>query len=76
MNMTRFIEFYKAHIYEMNGVVIGLVTSVSILLIGLFRFLFIALCVAIGYYIGKKLAEDKEYLKNILDRILPPGSYF
>lgn len=76
MSMEKFIEFYKAHIYEMNGVAIGLLASVMVLVIGFFRFLFIAICVVIGYYIGRKLSEDKDYLKNILDRILPPGTYF
>ncbi len=76
MSMEKFIEFYKAHIYEMNGVTIGLLASILVLAIGFFRFLFIAICVVIGYYIGRKLSEDKDYLKNILDKILPPGTYF
>jgi uncharacterized membrane protein len=74
--MEKFIAFYKAHIYEMNGIAVGLLASVTVLVIGFFRFLFIAICVVIGYYIGRKLSEDKDYLKNILDRILPPGTYF
>jgi len=37
--------------------------------------LFIAIFVIIGYYIGKQISNDKDYIKNLLDRILPPGTY-
>jgi uncharacterized membrane protein len=75
MNMDNIIEFYNSHKGGINGAAIGLLIAVTIMLFGLFRMLFIAICVGIGYYIGKKLHEDKEYLKNWLDRVLPPGTY-
>jgi uncharacterized membrane protein len=75
MNMDNIIEFYNSHKGGINGAAIGLLIAVTIMLFGLFRMLFIAICVGIGYYIGKKLHEDKENLKNWLDRVLPPGTY-
>ena len=75
MNKEKILEFYNSHPGEVNGALIGLVLSSAILIIGFFRTLFIAISVVIGYYIGKRLSRDKEYLKNLLDRILPPGTY-
>ena len=40
-----------------------------------FETLFIAVCVVVGYIIGKQIQKDKTFIKNILDKILPPGSY-
>jgi len=75
MNLESLTQFYKSHRGGINGALAGLVIGVSILLFGFFRILFIAICVGIGYYVGKKLSEDKDYIKNLLDRILPPGTY-
>ncbi|MFZ5985788.1 MAG: DUF2273 domain-containing protein [Bacillota bacterium] len=75
MNKDKIIEFYRLHYGEINGALIGFIIAVSMLIIGFFQTIFIAICVLIGYYIGKKISEDKDYLKNLLDRILPPGTY-
>jgi len=75
-NITQSLaQFYKSHRGGINGAIAGLIIAVSILLFGFFRILFVAICVGTGYYIGKKLSEDKDYIKNLLDRILPPGTY-
>lgn len=75
MNMGSLMEFYNSHKGGINGAAIGLLIAVAILAFGFFRTLFIAICIGIGYYIGKKLHNDKDYFKNMLDRILPPGTY-
>lgn len=75
MNKENFFQFYQSHRGAVNGGLIGLAVAILILLINPFRTLFIALCVGIGYYIGKRLSEDKDFVKNLLDRILPPGTY-
>ncbi|HHW48577.1 MAG TPA: DUF2273 domain-containing protein [Clostridiaceae bacterium] len=75
MNLESITQFYKSHRGGINGALTGLVIAVAILLFGFFRILFVAICVGIGYYVGKKLSEDKDYIKNLLDRILPPGTY-
>ena len=46
-----------------------------ILVIGLLKVIFIALFTGVGYYIGKRIHDDKNYIKNLLDRVLPPGTY-
>ncbi len=75
MKFEDLANFYNDHKGGINGALIGFVISVSILVFGFFRILFISLFVAAGYYIGKKVHQDKDYIKNLLDRILPPGTY-
>jgi uncharacterized membrane protein len=71
----KIFEFYRTHITEINGAFIGLLFSILVLAIGVFRTVFVVAFVISGYYLGKRLSRDKEYLKNLLDRILPPGTY-
>jgi len=73
--LENFTEFYLAHRGGINGAVIGFIIGLAILIFGFFTILFLSLCAGIGYYIGKRLHEDKDYIKNLLDRILPPGTY-
>ena len=75
MDKERLLDFYHAHHGGINGALTGLVLAVFILVLGFLKTIFIALCVGIGYYIGKKVTEDKDYIRNLLDRILPPGTY-
>lgn len=67
--------FYNSHRGGVNGAAIGLLVAVLILILGLIKMLFIAICIGVGYYIGKRLYEDENYIKNLLDRVLPPGTY-
>lgn len=69
------IQFYNSHKGGVNGAAAGLIVAVLILILGLIKMLFIAICIGVGYYIGKRLYEDENYIKNLLDRILPPGTY-
>lgn len=73
--MDSITDFYNSHRGGINGALVGLVIAVAILLLGFFRMLFISVCVGAGYYIGKRLYEDRDYIKNLLDRVLPPGTY-
>lgn len=75
MNKETILDFYNSHRGEINGAVIGVLFGIIVLLIGIFRTLFIAICGGVGYYVGKRLSQDKDYVKNLLDRILPPGTY-
>jgi uncharacterized membrane protein len=55
------------------GGIIGFLLAVAIMVFGFFRILFIAFCVIIGYYLGKLIGSEKDYIRQLLDRILPPG---
>jgi uncharacterized membrane protein len=73
MDKERIVSFYNSHRWGINGAGIGFVIAAAIIIVGFFKILFIAICSALGYYIGKRLSDDKEYIKNLLDRVLPPG---
>lgn len=75
MLLEDFAEFYNSHRGGINGALIGVVIAISILIFGFFKMLFIGVFAGTGYYIGKKIYEDKDYIKNLLDRVLPPGTY-
>lgn len=69
------INFYRKNMGAVIGAIIGLAMSVLILTIGLGNTLFIAVFVCVGCYFGSKISNDKDYIKRLLDRILPPGKY-
>ena len=73
--LRRIYKFYRQHFYAINGAAIGLIVGLSFVYFGILETLFLALCVVAGYLIGKQLKKDKTFLKKILDKILPPGSY-
>ncbi|MDI3508629.1 MAG: hypothetical protein PWP48_567 [Clostridiales bacterium] len=54
------------------GVTIGFIFSLLVLIIGLWRTLFILLCIGAGYYIGNKFDKGESFLE-FLDKILPKG---
>ncbi|HOJ09105.1 MAG TPA: DUF2273 domain-containing protein [Clostridiales bacterium] len=75
MDWRSLIEYYYAHQGAINGAAIGLVAAITILIFGFIKVFFIALCVGIGYYIGKSISDDRHFLKNLKDKIFPPGMY-
>jgi len=75
MDLEKITEVYTAHRGGVIGAVTGLLLAVAILLFGFFKVLFIAILAGVGYYIGKSIHEDRDYIKNLLDRVLPPGTY-
>jgi uncharacterized membrane protein len=68
-------EFYYSHKGAIWGGIIGLVASISFLIFGFFKVLFVALCIVLGYYIGKNYSKDKNFIRSLKDRIFPPGMY-
>jgi uncharacterized membrane protein len=75
MDKEKLLEFYFSHRGGINGSLIGFILAIFILKVGFFNTIFIAIFVGIGYYIGKKLSADKDYIKKLLDKVLPPGTY-
>ncbi|MFA6308503.1 MAG: DUF2273 domain-containing protein [Clostridia bacterium] len=75
MDKDWLLNFYRSNKGGIIGAAVGLVFAFFIMFAGFFWAIFIAICTGIGYYVGKRLSDDKEYVKNLLDRILPPGTY-
>lgn len=64
------INLFNNNRGKCTGVLIGLFIGIFVLTIGFFRTLFLAICILIGYYIGKKI-DNKESIIEIIERILP-----
>lgn len=73
--LRRLYKFYRNYRQCINGAAIGLVLGLLIVWLGVFKTLIIAVFTFLGFFIGKKLRQDKDFLKKLLDRILPPGTY-
>ncbi len=68
-----FKELFENNRGKTVGSLIGLAVGLSIYKLGFLWTIFIAICVFVGYHIGRRMDEDKEGLMDILDRLLPPG---
>ena len=68
-------EFYREKPAPINGALIGLISSITMLAIGFFPTIFIITSVIGGYVLGNLFTKNKEFLTNLLERILPPGRF-
>lgn len=65
-------EIWERHSGKIIGVATGLLIGILVIALGFWRTLFLAICVSVGFYIGKKI-DDREDLSDIWDRFIPPG---
>ncbi|ADL08067.1 DUF2273 domain-containing protein [Thermosediminibacter oceani] len=65
-------DLWQQHRGKILGAILGFLAGVLILVFGFIKAIFLISCVFIGYYIGKHL-DKGESLRDILDKILPPG---
>jgi uncharacterized membrane protein len=61
------------HRGKIIGGILGLIIATIIISLGFLKAVFVILCTVLGYYIGK-LIDNKEDIRDILDKILPPGN--
>lgn len=61
--MTRLIEILDGHWGKAGGVALGLLFGWFAISYGLWRALFVALMVVLGYYIGKQVDERTDWDK-------------
>ena len=61
-------EILNYHQGKALGVLFGLVFGWFAISYGFFKALFVALCIVIGYLLGKR-ADDNADIKNIFDRL-------
>jgi uncharacterized membrane protein len=57
------------------GASIGLSVALLLVIFGFFKTLFILILTFAGYIVGTLYLRDKEKLRELLDRILPPGLF-
>jgi len=57
------------------GAGFGLSLSLSLVIFGFWKTVFILAMTVCGYYLGSRLFSNPEDFRNLLDKILPPGKY-
>lgn len=57
------------------GAALGFALALLWVTFGFFRMLFIVAATVGGYYIGIRWFSNREKIKNLLDRIFPPGLF-
>lgn len=73
--MRNLIEYLMNSRPGLIGAGIGFSLALLLVIFGFFKTLFILLLMAVGYIIGTLYLRDKEKLRELLDRILPPGLF-
>ncbi len=73
--MKRFLDELKKHNSAFIGALAGFLLGLFLILFGFWKTLFVILLSLVGYFIGKKFFSNKEDLKELLDKILPPGRF-
>ena len=63
-----FIDLWKHHRGKTLGIILGLIFGLMVVILGFFEAVFIALCVVIGYFIGRRI-DDNIGFRDLLDRI-------
>lgn len=70
MDKEKLLEYYYSHKGEVIGAGIGLVFALSVLFLGVLKILFVFACVFAGYYVGKRIYKDRNYIKGLIDKAL------
>ncbi len=73
--LRKLYRFYRNNYWGINGALIGLLLGLSLVFLGLIKTIVLAVCIFAGYFAGRMFQKDKNFFKNLLDKILPPGSY-
>ncbi|HAG09917.1 MAG TPA: hypothetical protein DCK76_00595 [Desulfotomaculum sp.] len=58
MNLADIIDFLSRHRGKATGIVIGLIFGWLVIKYGIIKSIFVAICMGIGYYVGKRLDEN------------------
>lgn len=66
-------ELWTLHRGKIIGGILGLIIGIIIIALGFFKAIFVIICAILGYYIGKSI-DNKEDIRALLDKILPPGN--
>ena len=62
--LRKLYRFYRNNYWGINGAVIGLLLGLALVFLGLLKTVIIAICVLAGYFVGRKLQQDKNFLRN------------
>jgi len=57
------------------GALAGFGLALSLILFGLLKTLFLLVLTAVGFYIGRRFFANRKEIRDLLDRLLPPGRF-
>jgi uncharacterized membrane protein len=57
------------------GALAGFGLALSLILFGVLKTLFLLVLSAAGYYIGRRFFSNRKEIRDLLDRLLPPGRF-
>lgn len=58
-----------------KGALIAFVIALLLVIFGLLKTIFVLIITVIGYYIGVRYFSSERSIKELFDRIFPPGRY-
>ena len=58
-----------------KGALVGFVIALLLVIFGLIKTIFVLILTVIGYYIGVRFFSDENSIKELFDRIFPPGRF-
>jgi uncharacterized membrane protein len=72
---NRIIDNLKGKNPGLIGGLTGLTLALSLVIFGFFKTLFIIAMTALGIFLGVRYFNNKEAIRNLLDKIMPPGKF-
>lgn len=73
--MKRLFEMIKDQNVAIISAVAAFILGLLLILFGFWKTLFLIVLTIAGYYFGKAFLSNKEDLKELLDKIIPPGRF-
>lgn len=58
-----------------TGALIAFVIAVLWMILGFWKLLFILLLTVAGYFVGFRFLRDRDAIRKLIDKILPPGIF-
>jgi uncharacterized membrane protein len=62
-------ELLTKHRGKFIGALFGLVFGILVITLGFLQTVFVATCLYVGYIIGKRIDDDNETLRDVVERI-------
>lgn len=69
MDKDKLMDFFITNQGKIIGALIGFLAGLLLLTLGLFKTLVLSICIAVGYYLGKKV-DNKEDIIQLIERLL------
>jgi len=69
MDKDKLMDFFITNQGKIIGALIGFLAGLLYLTLGLFKTLVLSICIAVGYYLGKKV-DNKEDIIQLIERLL------